>query len=473
VAKRKGKTVRQATSTSKEQASVNMAWDLSGFLYGMQLVLKLKELHDGLVADPPPGAPRFDDMVDLVRKQMRTCTFSRTADGMQTQESFIQFLERLDREITAHSDAAVAAGGAPIERPVVLCLDNHASRYSEEVLKAGSGQSSRLGIRLFTEEPMTSGFLQSLDQYNAKFHRCYNKGRDAYKAAYKARYKTECTSFGMVEFIKVLAGDAVLGLPGVWFSWADPFDIVTAWRKVGIAGNVLAPELIDRSEFIRPADQQPPPSAPGSSAVHAAATSVDAASPTRSTRKRAADLAKTPDGMVSGSLESEKAKVARLVEHAQELEAMVDAPFDQKAAGVLVPSVVTRPDKPAGGRSGRKRLSDLHGSVTMQDVGGEAEKRRLEDEAKEAATKEKKRLALEKKEAEKKDAEERATAFARCEAVCVCGVVPCPWKCWKRCPMCGPKKGLCKVRACAAARKPLLLGYNPAVGAQEGATGAP
>ena len=89
-------------------------------------------LHDGLIANPPPGAPRFDDQVDLAHKQMRTCTFSRTADGMQTQESFIQYLEQLDREITAHSDAAVAAGGEPIERPVVLCLDNHASRYSEE-----------------------------------------------------------------------------------------------------------------------------------------------------------------------------------------------------------------------------------------------------------------------------------------------------------------------------------------------------
>ena len=127
-----------------------------------------RSLHDGLIANPPPGAPRFDDQVDLAHKQMRTCTFSRTADGMQTQESFIQYLEQLDREITAHSDAAVAAGGEPIERPVVLCLDNHASRYSEEVLKAASGQSARLGIRLFTEEPMTSGFLQSLDQYNAK-----------------------------------------------------------------------------------------------------------------------------------------------------------------------------------------------------------------------------------------------------------------------------------------------------------------
>jgi hypothetical protein len=32
---------------------------------------------------------------------------------------------------------------------------------------------------------------------------------------------------------------------------------------------------------------------------------------------------------------------------------------------------------------------------------------------------------------------------------------------------CGPKKSLCKVRACKAAREPLLLGYNPAVDQQE------
>jgi hypothetical protein len=47
----------------------------------------------------------------------------------------------------------------------------------------------------------------------------------------------------------VLGGCAELGLPGMWFTWADPFDIITAWRRVGVAGNVLAPELIDRSEF--------------------------------------------------------------------------------------------------------------------------------------------------------------------------------------------------------------------------------
>ena len=61
-----------------------------------------------------------------------------------------------------------------------------------------------------------------------------------------------------------------------------------------------------------------------------------------------------------------------------------------------MPTAVTRPDKPGG--AGRKRLSDLHGSVTMRDVGGEAEKRRLEDEAQQKAVQERKRVAAEKKD---------------------------------------------------------------------------
>ena len=101
----------------------------------------------------------------------------------------------------------------------------------------------------------------------------------------------------------------------------------------------------------------------------------------------------------------------------------------------------------------------------MQNVGGEAEKRRLEDEAKEQAAREKKRLAVEKKEAAASAAAAEVVAFERCEHGCVCGVVPCPYGKWKRCPMCGPKSSMCKARACVAARKPLLLGYNPAVGA--------
>ena len=232
---------------------------------------------------------------------------------------------------------------------------------------------------------------------------------------------------------------------------------------MGIAGNVLAPELIDRKEFI---DQQP---AAGSSAMHAAQAAAEAASPRR--LKRAVDLAKTPEGVVSGSIESLRAQRDALLAHAQALEAARDAPFNPTTAGMLVPDVVTRPDKDKTG--GRKRLSDMHGSVTMRNVGGEAQKRRLEAEAAEEEKKEKKRQALEKKDTQQKEAEERAAAFARCEAVCKCGVIPCPWLGFKRCPTCqGIKKGLCKVKACYAARQPLLLGYNPAMGAADGAEGA-
>ena len=77
-----------------------------------------------------------------------------------------------------------------------------------------------------------------------------------------------------------------------------------------------------------------------------------------------------------------------------------------------------------------------------------------------AAAKAKKLQAAEKKEAEAAAASERDAAFARCELACVCMVTPCPYAKWKRCPACGPKNGLCKVRACVAARKPLLLGYT-------------
>ena len=144
-------------------------------------MLDRKTISDDMVVKAPAGARQFDDATDLAAMQSRCCTLSRTAGGMQTQQSFIEYLEQLDKEITARSDAEVAAGRAPIERPVVDCLDNHASRYSEEVLQACSGDAARLGIRLFTEEAGTSGFLQSLDQYNSQFHRKYNKARDVYK----------------------------------------------------------------------------------------------------------------------------------------------------------------------------------------------------------------------------------------------------------------------------------------------------
>ena len=89
------------------------------------------------------------------------------AEGMQTEETFLTYITRLDKWIDQRSSVEVAAGGAPIERPVVLMLDNHASRFSDEVLQKTCGQAAELGIRIFSEESGTSGFLQALDQFNS------------------------------------------------------------------------------------------------------------------------------------------------------------------------------------------------------------------------------------------------------------------------------------------------------------------
>ena len=87
-------------------------------------------------------------------------------------------------------------------------------------------------------------------------------------------------------------------------------------------------------------------------------------------------------------------------------------------------------------------MSDKHGSMTMQDIKGDKAKCKAEDQEKAAAIEAKKqKRAVESAAATAKKAADDA-AFAVCEVKCVCGVIPCSWAAWKRCPKCGPKKGL-------------------------------
>ena len=79
-------------------------------------------------------------------------------------------------------------------------------------------------------------------------------------------------------------------------------------------------------------------------------------------------------------------------------------------------------------------------------------------------TSEKARARAETKAAGVQEADGLIAAFEACEHGCVCEVSPCMMAKWKRCPACGPKRSVCKARACVAARQPLLLGYNPAAG---------
>jgi hypothetical protein len=450
VAKRKGSAVRASDTENKETLTVNMCWDLSGHNYGVQLVTKRKTLSEDMVIEAPKGARQFDDTVDTVHMQTHSCLISRTKEGIQTEESFIQYLRALDEWITQRSDAEVKAGGKPIERPVVLMLDNHASRYGDDVLAAAEGESPALGIRIFTEEPATSGFLQALDQYNSKFHRDYNKAKEAFKEAYMAHNGQRPPHIGLKEFLSILGGDASLGFPGVWFGWADKYDIVTAFRKVGIAGNVLCPDNIDRSEFI---DQ-------------AAAEREISAAPSASPIVSIDEAARTPDGVRTGSLEAMKAKVAQLKALAEKYKKRMESAFDPAEAGLLVPvSAVAGaapgriPDEDVedDGAPARKRsrLSDLHGSFTLRQMKAEKERRKEADGSAAEERAQRKQGAADKKAQEESAAADRVKAFEQCELQCACGAPPfaCPFAKWKRCPTCGPKPGLCKVRACVAARK--------------------
>eukprot|EP00966_Prymnesium_polylepis_P248823 5753127-Prymnesium_polylepis.1 len=197
-----------------------------------------------------------------------------------------------------------------------------------------------------------------------------------------------------------------------------------------------------------------------------AATEARDAPPQSPLTRSAAKLAKTPPGVQSGSVEAERAKAKALLEYAEELEKKLEQPHDAKEAGLLIP---TQPAVVQRAQRVKSRLSDKHGSMTMQDVKGDKNKRKAEVETKALEVQAKKQKAADEKvaAAAKKAADD--AAFAACEVACVCGVIPCPWAKWKRCPKCGPKNGLCKARECVAARKPLLLGFNPAVEAQESA----
>jgi hypothetical protein len=446
VVKEKGKPAREAATKNQENVTVQMTWSLCGHNYGVQIVTKRKTLDDNMVITAPGGAACFNDTVDVANRQTRSCLISRTARGMQTGETFLQYLQALDEQITQRSDAEVAAGGVAILRPVVLMLDNHASRYDESVLEAATGAAPALGIRLWSEEPDTSGFLQALDQYNAKFHRYYNSARDLYKAAYLARYKKALSHVGLHEFLAILGGDAALGLPGMWFSWASPFDIIRAFKKVGISGNTFYPDFINRSEFI---DQ---PNA-------MAAARLGPASPEARALLDAA--AKTPPGLRGGSLLAEQAKVRELLAAGLNLAGRLEREYDPVKGDQLFmvpafpaanPSDDAAVSVAAAGRA-RSRLSSSSGSFTLQGLLVDKRGRDAEAEAKVDRVKRKKEEREDRARERLAEAEELEFEFALCEESCGCEIVPCPMAKWKRCPACGPKRGVCKVKACLEARQ--------------------
>lgn len=105
-----------------------MTWSADGFCYGPQINVARKTYGASMdiLATPDDQGPRanvckrFDDKIYLLEKRSTWSQLAITEFGMQTGKSFLDYLKRLDDEIKAHSDAAVADGQPPILRPVVL-----------------------------------------------------------------------------------------------------------------------------------------------------------------------------------------------------------------------------------------------------------------------------------------------------------------------------------------------------------------
>ena len=78
--------------------------------------------------------------------------------------------------------------------------------------------------------------------------------------------------------------------------------------------------------------------------------------------------------------------------------------------------------------------------------------RKLPEEA-ERSTQQRKDDAAKKKDDAAASKAQQLAAFVACEFKCMCGLTPCPYAKWYRCPACGPKSAKCRVRACVEARK--------------------
>ena len=147
-----GTSLQKSGAENRECATVNMAGDLGGFVYGPQyLVARAKMLASfGDCTVPWENVDDYgelchDDKIYLLEQRSTYSLVSLTDKGVQTGESFVEFLYFLRLQIDARNVALLAANHKPIELPVVYLGDNHSSRFDAKVLQITDPDDSALG----------------------------------------------------------------------------------------------------------------------------------------------------------------------------------------------------------------------------------------------------------------------------------------------------------------------------------------
>ena len=476
-----GKSLQKSTAENRECASVNMAGDLGGFVYGPQYLVARKHMQASYGDCTEPwedtedyGELCHDDKIYLLEQRSTFSLVSLTDKGVQTGDSFVEFLQFLRLQIDARNVALVrpllgyiatllhsctperplspcsqiAAGHTPIEFPVVYLGDNHGSRFHEKVLQITDPNDPKfIGILLDFEESNTSQFLQMWDQINKAAHASYNKGKDEYKKQYKSKNSGEEPTIGVTEFFEIWGGSPSLQLPGVWFHWVNTAMMLAAWRKVGFAGGRIDTSLIEREHFIDRVQISP--------------------NVTRAITKKIDDVVQTPPGMRTGSLAAVAAKLEAAVAHAslqeKTIEELESAPFDPETVPFLMkPKALT--EKKKRDRSQADMSLYEGGSASLRNVRKTCEAKRDLAKEKAASVAERKEERAGKKSEAAAAAEQVVADFERCAKGCSCGQSPCPMAGMKACGSCKAagrpwiKPRVCVVRECVAARKgPALL----------------
>jgi len=432
-----GETLQRSGQVNRETGSVGIAFNLAGFLLGPQFN-EARENWTCALADclkAPSWAKKFDNQIYTLDAKSTYCQMAKTANGVQTQDSFLRYLKGFRKQVDAYNAAEIAVGRPPLQEPVWLGTDNHGSRFSPEVLEACAPTAADLGIRLFFEEAKTSQFLQPPDQVTKLCHGAYIKGKNQYKKLHKKIYGEEAT-IGMIEFIEIWGGCEDLGYQGAWFSWCTAQVIQEAWRRCGWLGCLLAPEEIDRSSFIDQPTASPTP--PPARATPPPLTYEEALAP--------------PEGVRAGSLAATQAVNAQLKRY---IEQNVHAPLDPVAIGLLEPKAAK---KKKGTRDKTQIDESEGGDAFLRDLAGKARSKQVRKEEEAARVESNKRARLEKKEEAEAAATALRMAFDLCKPVCTCGIVPCPQEKMQLCETCGDiKKSICRKAVCVAARGPLLL----------------
>ena len=236
--------VYQASGEGRTCNTVEVCYDLGGFMYGPHVLIARSTLDTNVIDEEALKKEYFfDNKIDEHMAMSWRFDLTTCECGIQTQATLTKRIGSLREQIVARNNQCVLLGQEPIQFPVVLLLDNHSSRFGTDVHEAlffvegddygaYSWKQTPAGdltlpyadattddddsdydpsdsdfeevdasasfepkeretqvfanpvgeqvIRMFSEPPNTSTFLQAIDQIGKQFHVAYDKWKVNY-----------------------------------------------------------------------------------------------------------------------------------------------------------------------------------------------------------------------------------------------------------------------------------------------------